>query len=81
MDWIRRARGARHESIVVTGESGGGNLSLATALKAKREGRLENLDAVYAQAPFIYGAYDSGQRALTSLIENEGYVLGPSDMT
>ncbi|MET0993043.1 MAG: alpha/beta hydrolase fold domain-containing protein, partial [Mycobacterium sp.] len=39
-------------SIVVTGESGGGNLSLATALKAKR-GHLDRIVGVYAQVPFI----------------------------
>ena len=65
-------------SIVVTGESGGGNLSLATALKAKREGRLDHIDGVYAQVPFIYGGYDTPDPALPSLIENEGYFLGPS---
>ena len=68
-------------SIVVTGESGGGNLSLATALKAKREGRLDRIDGVYAQVPFIYGGYDDPDPALPSLIENEGYFLGPSVMT
>jgi acetyl esterase/lipase len=82
LDWMHAQReGLGLKSIVVTGESGGGNLSLATALKAKREGRLEHLDAVYAQAPFIYGGYDTANPALPSLIENEGYVLGPSEMT
>ena len=65
----------------MTGESGGGNLSLATALKAKRDGRLDRIDGVYAQVPFIYGAYDTPDPALPSLIENEGYFLGPSVMT
>jgi acetyl esterase/lipase len=68
-------------SIVVTGESGGGNLSLATALKAKRDGYLDRIDGVYAQVPFIYGAYDTPDPALPSLIENEGYFLNPSTMT
>ena len=56
LDWMH----ARREdlglaSIVVTGESGGGNLTLATTLKAKRDGSLDRIDGVYAQAPFIYG--------------------------
>jgi acetyl esterase/lipase len=68
-------------SIVVTGESGGGNLSLATALRAKREGHLERIDGVYAQVPFIYGAWDTPDPALPSLFENEGYFIGPSMMT
>ena len=79
MDGQREALGLT--SIVVTGESGGGNLSLATALKAKREGRLDQIDGVYAQVPFIYGAYDRPDPALVSLTENEGYFLGPSVMT
>ncbi|HEX7826619.1 MAG TPA: alpha/beta hydrolase fold domain-containing protein [Mycobacterium sp.] len=82
LDWVH----ARREelglaSIVVTGESGGGNLSLATALKAKREGRLDHIDGVYAQVPYIFGAYDTPDPALPSLIENDGYVLSASVMT
>ena len=68
-------------SIVVTGESGGGNLSLATALKAKRDGHLVRVDGVYAQVPFIYGDYDNPAPALPSLIENDGYFMGASMMT
>jgi acetyl esterase len=68
-------------SIVITGESGGGNLSLATTLKAKRDGHLDRIDGVYAQVPFIYGAYDSPGPELPSLVENEGYFINPSMMT
>jgi len=68
-------------SIVVTGESGGGNLSLATALKAKRDGYLDRIAGVYAQVPFIYGGYDNPDPALPSLIENEGYFIDGSVMT
>jgi acetyl esterase len=68
-------------SIVVTGESGGGNLSLATALKAKRDGYLDRIAGVYAQVPFIYGGYDNPDPALPSLIENDGYFIGASVMT
>jgi acetyl esterase len=82
LDWMHDNRAAMGlSSIVVTGESGGGNLSLATALKAKREGRLDHIDGVYAQVPFIFGAYDTPDPALPSLFENEGYFLGPSAMT
>lgn len=82
LDWMHGQREALGlTSIVVTGESGGGNLSLATALKAKREGRLDRIDGVYAQVPFIYGGYDDPDPALVSLVENEGYFLGPSVMT
>jgi acetyl esterase len=82
LDWMHDNRATLGlSSIVVTGESGGGNLSLATALKAKREGRLDRIDGVYAQVPFIYGGYDTPDPALVSLTENEGYFLGPSIMT
>ena len=75
----RRRSGCRRSSSPAS--PGGGNLSLATALKAKREGRLDRIDGVYAQVPFIYGGYDTPDPALASLIENEGYFLGPSVMT
>jgi acetyl esterase len=82
LDWMHGQREALGlSSIVVTGESGGGNLSLATALKAKREGRIDRIDGVYAQVPFIYGGYDTPNPDLVSLVENEGYFLGPSVMT
>ena len=82
LDWMHAGRDELGlASIVVTGESGGGNLSLATALKAKREGRLDRIDGVYAQVPYIYGGYDTPDPALPSLIENDGYILGASVMT
>lgn len=82
LDWMHERRGDLGvSSIVVTGESGGGNLSVATALKAKRDGRLDHVDGVYAQVPFVFGGYDTPDPALPSLVENEGYVLGPSVMT
>lgn len=67
-------------SIVVSGESGGGNLSLATALHAKRDGRLEQIDGVYAQCPYISNAYAAGDPLLPSLIENDGYFLSTEMM-
>jgi acetyl esterase len=82
LDWMHAHReDLGLASIVVTGESGGGNLTLATTLKAKRDGRLDRIDGVYAQAPFIYGGYDTPDPALPSLIENEGYFIGPAAMT
>lgn len=62
-------------SIVISGESGGGNLSIATALKAKREGWLDQVDGVYAMCPYISGAYADPPGALLSLTENDGYML------
>ncbi len=65
---------------MVSGESGGGNLSLATALKAKRDGRLDQIDGVYAQCPYISNAYDTGDPNLPSLVENDGYFLSSEMM-
>ena len=62
-------------SIVLSGESGGGNLSIATTLKAKREGWLDNIDGVYAMCPYISGAYANPPEQLVSLVENDGYTL------
>jgi acetyl esterase len=82
LDWMHAHRDELGlASIVVTGESGGGNLSLATALKARREGRLDRIDGVYAQVPYIYGGYDTPDPALPSLVENDGYILGSSGLT
>ncbi|MDX1892953.1 alpha/beta hydrolase fold domain-containing protein [Mycolicibacterium sp. 050158] len=82
LHWMHTQReGLGVTSIVVTGESGGGNLSLATALKAMRDGRADHVDGVYAQVPFIFGGYDAPDPALASLVENEGYILSPSVMT
>ena len=61
--------------LVVSGESGGGNLTLATSLKARQDGRLDMIDGVYAQCPYISGTYASPPPNLTSLHENDGYFL------
>ena len=61
--------------IVVSGESGGGNLTLATTLTARRDGRLGMIDAVYAQCPYISGSYASPPPELPSLHENDGYFI------
>ncbi len=67
-------------TIVASGESGGGNLSLATALKAKRDGTLHQLDGVYAQCPYISNLYGDPPAELRSLVENDRYFLNVSQM-
>lgn len=62
--------------LIVSGESGGGNLTLATTLKAKRDGRIDQIDGVYAQCPYICGAYAQKPRELMSLHENDDYFIG-----
>ena len=68
--------------LIVGGESGGANLSLATTIKAKRDGRLPMIDGVYAMVPCISGAYgwpdeDKGAQ-FPSLLENDGYFVNCS---
>ncbi|MFK7916090.1 MAG: alpha/beta hydrolase fold domain-containing protein [Pseudomonadales bacterium] len=79
VQWVHDQRAALQlSSIVVSGESGGGNLAIATTLKAKQEGWSDRIDGVYAMCPYISGQYAPPAEALPSLIENDDYMLnGP----
>ncbi len=66
--------------VVVSGESGGGNLTLATTLQAKRDGHLGLIDGVYAQCPYISNAWTDKRPDLPSLYENDGYFLSCPQM-
>lgn len=66
--------------ILMSGESGGGNLALATTLLAKQDGYLDMIDGVYAQCPYISNAYAAGDPDLPSLVENDGYFLSSQMM-
>ena len=70
--------GASH--IVVSGESGGGNLTLAVAHKAKREAWLHEIAGVYAQCPYISNRYLEQPDDLPSLKENDGYIFNSMEM-
>ncbi|WP_225984089.1 alpha/beta hydrolase fold domain-containing protein [Epidermidibacterium keratini] len=61
--------------VIVSGESGGGNLSLATSITANNEGWVDEISGVYAECPYISGAYADPPPELTSLHENDGYFL------
>ncbi|WP_419842909.1 alpha/beta hydrolase fold domain-containing protein [Candidatus Poriferisodalis sp.] len=67
-------------TITVSGESGGGNLTLASTLKAKRDGCLDIIDGVFAQCPYISGAYADPPAHLVSLFENDKYFLEVANM-
>jgi len=67
-------------SIIISGESGGGNLSIATALKARQDGWIDQLAGVYAQCPYISNAYANPPAELPSLVENDGYLLDVANM-
>jgi acetyl esterase/lipase len=80
LDWIHEHRDELGmTTLVLQGESGGANLVLATALKAKREGRLDRIDGVYAMVPYISGGYgwdtERKLRELPSMVENEGHYI------
>ncbi|MGY1807685.1 alpha/beta hydrolase fold domain-containing protein [Blastococcus sp. SYSU D00669] len=80
LDWIHAHREQLGiTKLVLQGESGGANLVLATVLKAKREGRLDRIDGVYAMVPYISGGYgwdrDRKLRELPSLVENDGHYI------
>ncbi|CAK3940296.1 Brefeldin A esterase [Lecanosticta acicola] len=71
--------------VVVQGESGGGNLTLATALKANQEGWIDAIDGVYACVPVTDREARGRSReeklqAFPSLVECEGYLLNLSGM-
>ncbi len=61
------------KKIVVAGESGGGNLTLATGLKLKREGSLDLVKGLYALCPYIAGHWPDDR--LPSSYENDGIFL------
>lgn len=61
------------DRIIVAGESGGGNLTLATGLRLKREGRLELIRGLYALCPYIAGSWPLDENP--SSIENNGILL------
>jgi acetyl esterase len=67
--------------LVISGESGGGNLALATTLKAKRERWLDQIDGVFAMCPYIYGGYADPAAHLLSLRENDGYMIDCNQMS
>jgi acetyl esterase len=59
--------------VVVAGESGGGNLTLATGLKLKRDGDLGLISGLYALCPYIAGTWPTPE--CPSSIENNGILL------
>lgn len=43
--------------LIIAGDSGGGNLAIASAMKLKREGDIGLIRGIYALCPFIAGRY------------------------
>jgi acetyl esterase len=62
-------------ALIVSGESGGGNLTLAVTHRARREGWLGAINGAYAQCPYISGLWAAPPHDLPSLWENDGYMI------
>ena len=80
LQWTHENRAALGISkIIIAGESGGGNLSIATTMKAVKDGKKEQVQGTYAMCPYIAGpaAYENPQSfpELRSLIENNHIFL------
>jgi acetyl esterase/lipase len=67
-------------ALLVSGESGGGNLTLAVTHRARRKGWLDAIDGVYAQCPYISGRWAEPPADLPSLRENDDYFIGCASM-
>ena len=59
--------------IIVAGESGGGNLTLATGLKLLRDGDLGMIRGLFAMCPYIAGSWPHDR--YPSSVENNGILL------
>ncbi|HEY2709829.1 MAG TPA: alpha/beta hydrolase [Caulobacteraceae bacterium] len=67
------ALGIDASRIVIAGESGGGNLTLATGLKLKRDGDIGLIKGLYALCPYIAGHWPDAR--YPSSTENNGILL------
>ncbi|MFT5098844.1 MAG: acetyl esterase [Flavobacterium sp.] len=59
--------------VIIAGESGGGNLTLATGLKLKQDGDIALVRGLYALCPYIAGEWPLPENP--SSIENNGIFL------
>jgi acetyl esterase len=74
--WVfanREQLGVGH--LIVSGESGGGNLTLTVMHKAKREGWLHEIAGAYAQCPYISNRWRDQPEEFPSMRENDGYFV------
>lgn len=61
------------DHIVLSGESGGGNLSIATTMKLIQDGHRDAVAGLYALCPYISGEWPRDE--LPSTRENAGYFI------
>lgn len=67
------ALGLDADHVIVAGESGGGNLTLATGLQLAQDGDIDLIRGLWALCPYIAGEWP--QARFPSSIENEGILL------
>jgi acetyl esterase len=65
--------GIDRSRLIVAGESGGGNLTLATGMQLLRDGDMGLVTGLYALCPYIAGTWP--QERFPSSSENEGILL------
>lgn len=78
--WVRanaQALCVEPTSIVLCGESGGGNLAIATTMKLVRDGHGHFIKGLYALCPYILGAWPSAE--YPSTIENADLLISVSN--
>jgi acetyl esterase/lipase len=76
LKWVIANAGHLHidpQHVIVAGESGGGNLTLATGLKLGQDGELGLIKGLYAMCPYIAGQWPTPE--CPSSLENNGILL------
>ena len=76
LKWVHEHAASLHidpTRIVVAGESGGGNLTLATGLQLLRDGDIGLITGLYALCPYIAGEWPLPENP--SAVENNGILL------
>jgi acetyl esterase len=74
--WIsenHEALGIDPQQMIIAGESGGGNLTLATGLKLKEDGDMSLVRGLYALCPYIAGTWPLPENPSSE--ENNGILL------
>lgn len=65
--------GVDPERVIVSGESGGGNLTLATGLRMAADGDIDRVAGLYALCPYIAGEWSTETSA--SVAASNGYLI------